>query len=283
MYIANRTFMHPVLCADTDDYIDSKFDVKYKTEQKDLNMLCVCFLIELDNLELKELIANDMAEYAVHVECAYTGYRTIIRGKSPKIDVPLRIHDIKDKVEFVVMIVAKQDLIHYSNTKLNKDYNGKTIPYIPKSSILAYENIDELRVTKNIEEFQNSSSIFTVKCVPEDAKKYAIIDLNSHKVIILLPREQYLIYISAMNQNDMQPIVNTLVIFPALIYLLEEIQVADSVYDGKMWYRSLCSAFEKKNKDLLWELENKGAYVLAQEIMESPLYNALLGIKAMKP
>ena len=78
MDIRHRLYPYPVLSDMTNDYINSSFGMNLEVNQ---GMKEICFSISLclENEEIKQLIADDFAEYVIHIECSYTAYRTVIK------------------------------------------------------------------------------------------------------------------------------------------------------------------------------------------------------------
>ena len=56
MDIRNRLFPYPVLCEDTDDYVEGDFYVETKLLEQNINNILVQFNMHLDNPGLQNLI-----------------------------------------------------------------------------------------------------------------------------------------------------------------------------------------------------------------------------------
>ena len=89
-------------------------------------------------------------------------------------------------------------------------------------SILAYQNLSSLDVTKDYEEFTNTGSIFAVyKRITEDNCP-AEINLESNKIRIGLGTKDYDVYAVYSGKTELQSLFHSMLILPALVYVFEE-------------------------------------------------------------
>jgi hypothetical protein len=77
MEIRNRLFPYPVLAFYNDDYINSLFDVSVSTEIGK-QVIKFAFDVNLENDLLYNLIENDDADFAIHIECPSTSFRELV-------------------------------------------------------------------------------------------------------------------------------------------------------------------------------------------------------------
>ena len=150
---------------------------------------------------------------------------------------------------------------------------------LSKGSILAYKNIPTIDIVKNYEEFSSASSIFKVYKRLTTEPKPMEVDLSTAQIGIGLGLQEYEIYSRFCDKEELQPILNSMMVFPALVYVFEELKQENGIdnYAGRNWYISLFKAYKKRGVDLEDELLNsdKTSVQLAQEAMELPLNAAL--------
>ena len=148
-----------------------------------------------------------------------------------------------------------------------------------KGSILAYKNIPAIDIVKNYEEFNSAGSIFKVYKRLITEPKPMEVDLSTAQIGIGLGLQEYEIYSRFCDKEEFQPILNSMMVFPALVYVFEELKQENGIdnYAGRNWYISLSKAYEKRGVNLEDELLNsdKTSVQLAQEAMELPLNAAL--------
>ena len=105
------------------------------------------------------------------------------------------------------------------------------------------------------------------------------VDLGSSQIGIGLGLQEFEIYSKFCDKVQFQPLLNTMVVFPALVYVFEELKQDDGIEnnDGKKWFISLSKAYEKRGINLEEEIKSneKTSVQLAQEAMELPLTAAL--------
>lgn len=278
MNITKRLYTYPVLSEERDDYVDSIFDAEVQYKMNGVNNLQFDFDIEMDNKDLQRMILAGDAEYVIHIECANTSFRTAIHDISNHVSKEIPIGRINGRIEIIVLIATKKDVSHFVNSKWDDDYQGLSFE-LSKGSILAYKNIPVIDIVKNYEEFNSASSIFKVYKRLTSEPKPMEIDLSTAQIGIGVGLQKYEIYSRFCDKEELQPILNSMMIFPALVYVFEELKQENGIdnYSGRNWYVSLSKAYEKRGIDLADELLNsdKTSVQLAQEAMELPLNAAL--------
>lgn len=278
MNITKRLYTYPVLSEERDDYVDSIFDAEVQYKMNGVNNLQFDFDIEMDNKELQSMILSGDAEYVIHIECANTSYRTAIFDISNHVSKEIPVGRINGRIEIIVLIVTKKDISHFTNSKWDDDYLGLSFE-LSKGSILAYKNIPVIDIVKNYEEFNSANSIFKVYKRLTTEPKPMEVDLSTAQIGIGLGMQEYEIYSRFCDKEELQPILNSMMVFPALVYVFEELKQENGIdnYAGRNWYISLLKAYEKRGVDLEDELvkSDKTSVQLAQEAMELPLNTAL--------
>ena len=279
MNITKRLFTYPVLNEENSDYLTSIFDLDVQCRMSDVNTVTFDLNILMDNEELLQLVANGDAEYVIHIECTATSYREMkrfITCENHKIDVPAS--RINGKVEVLAMLVLNKDVIGLKNRDWNEDYEDFSFD-LAKGSILAYNNIPAFDVVKKYEELSNASSIFKIiKRLTDDATPMKV-DLGMEFICIYLGAKDYKMYSNLSCKSTIQPILNALIITPALVYVFEELRQENGIENNeyKTWFISLLKSYEKRGVNLIDVINNsdKTSVELAQEAMEYPLNAAL--------
>ena len=278
MNITKRLYTYPVLSEEKDDYDTTIFDVDINYLISGVNTLKIVFNITMNNSELNNLIIKQDAEYIIHIECANTSYRRIIRTTLNEEIIEIPTGKINGRLEIIGCLVAKKDLVNFNNYDWNKDYEGITFN-LSKGSILAYKNIAVIDIFKNYEELANSNSIFKIcKRITEESKPLEV-NLESEYICVFLSTSEYENYVQFSKNMKLQPLLNSMIIFPTLVYVFEELKQEDGIeeYEGKKWFVSLKKSYQKRGLDFIDEIQNeeKTSIQLAQEAMELPLTSAL--------
>ena len=283
MEIKNRLFPYPVLCDNNDDYIESKFDVTVTKEEK-LNDIILHFDIELDNTELLSLIREGKAEYVMHIECPYTSYRKVVRGFSKPIEYSKPKEKVNKDVYLVAMVVATSEINNFYSDSFNEDYDESV--YFEKGSILAYKNLPRLIIVKNYEELARGDSFFTIvnKSYGKEEMEPVTYDLSGDKIKILVDNNMYNKYVKFQTNQDMFPLIISLLVLPALAYAIEILRnEGNGNYASTYWYQKLCKSCELKGKDFKNDIVEGEftAIEVAQLLLEEPVEMAFNNISVI--
>lgn len=277
MNITKKLYTYPVLSEEKDDYTSSVFDVEVQHKMNGVGNLRLEFDVTMDNVELQQLILSGRAEYVFHIECSNSAFRTTLHSITEKTDIDIPIGRLNGKLELIALIVSKEDVHGFSNANWNEDYDGMTFDFA-KGSILAYKNLPSLDIVKNFEELSNASSIFMVYKRLTTEPKPIDVNIDASQIKIGLGTQEYEVYSRFCKKPQFQPILNSMLVFPALVYVFEELKQENGIEtnEGKTWFISLNKAYEKRGVDFIREIgeEEKTSVQLAQEAMELPLSEA---------
>lgn len=278
MDIKNKFFPYPVLCNFNDDFIESKFRVDISKSQS-FKELIFEYNINLENDEINEMINSDMAEYVFHLECPYTSYRVINKPKDLTGTFKVPLDDVKENITINSFIIAKQDIPRYSNSKFNADYGNLSFP-LNKGNIIAIDDPYKVDVPKQEESLGKVESIFSISRRAADDDSEIKIELNSNKINLLLNRDDYNNYNKIANNPSFIPTLQSVLIFPALIYVFETLKNDGcDAYSDYQWFTSMSKTFEKAGNCLDKELlEHKTSFELAQDVLDSPVRRAFYDI-----
>ena len=282
MKITNRLYAYPVLSEDKDDYIDADFAVEMNIEN-DLNHLRMHFCVTMDSKTIEELIGSGQAEYIIHIECSNTAYRSVHQSVVKEFSCAIPYAKLNGVVEMVALIVSRQRIDCLSSDEWNSDFDGLEFS-IEKGSIIAYQNLPSLEIVKNNEQISPQESIFSVyKKLNADKM---IIDMEKDKVLLGLPEENYRIYASCYNKRNLRPILNSLTVLPAMVFIIEELCQSSDISEGHdysqyRWYRYIEKSFQNRGRDFQEYISNAEHTSLekAQEILGMPIDKAMISIR----
>lgn len=277
MNITNRLFTYPVLSDEKDDFKDSFFHVDYEQSMQGVNSLKLVFDITMNCDDLEQLIISGKADYVIHLECSTTAYREAIHSVSKHIEHVIPIGRINGSFDAVAFIILKKNIKDYYCLDWVEDF-GEPIPSLTVGSILAYQNLSSLDITKDYEEFTNAGSIFSVYKRVTEEDSPAEINLDSTKIRIGLGTKDFDVYSFYSRKTELQSLFHSMLILPALVYVFEELKQdgGEEIYHNKEWFLALEKAYQKRGIVFMDEVLNpeKTSYQLAQEAMELPLSKA---------
>lgn len=262
MKIKNKLTPYPILFAYNDDYTDSTFETEVNADTQ-FGEVFVTVKFKLLNEGLQKLISDNTACFAIHIECPSTSFRTKFESYESEVTYKLDSNNLQDKIEVCTFIVAKKDIISYSNEKFHSDYNEYTFD-LEKGNILAIGFGKEFTLLKNNDDLENLPSIIKV-CKKSDIKNGAIsVDTdNPDSILIGIHESIYDLYYS-LGKNKFKDTILSLVLLPAIVTVLTRMKFAEEDEKEKKWYKVIENLLNVNNievEDL--DLQNKEKSILA--------------------
>lgn len=277
MEIKYKLYPYPVLWALNDDYNSSSFSAKIsvKNEYKKI-MINVDF--ELINNDLKKYISKGEAEFLIHIECPLTAFRKVKTSTDYHIEEILDETQLNGKIAICPFIVAKKNIPCYTNSDFNQDYYG-TAFNVEKGAILAVSEQVNFDLIKDFEELANIPSIFTI-CKKDTTDPMPMeVELDSNKIRINLNSDDFKNYQIMCKMKNKLSIMHASIIFPALVFVLEQLRNDFNEYEDNRWFRGISNAFKKADITFNDEtLKSMSSIELAQKLLYLPIKNALSAI-----
>ena len=280
MNIEHKLYPYPVLTYFNDDYLNSIFMAKVEVE-KGIGKIGVSLEAVTDDLGLLGLINDGYAEFVFRIECLATLYREIVKSGDGKKKIFISEEKIDSKITVSTFIVAKKNIENYININFNEDYSDISF-FIEKSSILAIARQFKIHIEKENDNLGEPSSIFClVRNTAEKEEKEVKFDIMGNKIKIILPKEEYENIAMLSQSKSNQEILHSSLIFPALVYVLENLKTDDyDNYDDYVWFRTIKKVLENLEIELNWEnIESYQSYSLAQKIINYPIGRSLEAMK----
>ena len=276
MEIKYKLYPYPVLWNKNDDYkMPSEFSAEIKTEENFKNTkLKIKFFLK--DKEIEKLIRENKAEYVVHIEGTRTYFRDFISTRETEITYDLKDRDILGKLEINFFILAKQDIKGYRNDNFNEDYSSEAFN-LKKGNIIAIADGYKANIEKIDDELGKVASIFTI-CQRETVEQIGmVIEMNDHKIRVALNKTDYESYCYLSHEPNKVETINSIIVFPALIYIFEQLKkdFTETDYTEYKWFRALENIFKKNGQELNKELlENEISIDLAQRVLNYPIERA---------
>ena len=280
MEIRYKLYPYPVLSSSSDDYIDSSFCSTVEVKRDGYNIRIV-FMSTIKNCELEALIKEGRASFVYHLECAQTGYRTAISTSSTDSQVSISDNKVCGRLQICPFIVATKDIPDYVNSSFNDDYRGYKFQ-IEAGCVMAVGKQVNCDIEKDRNDLVNAKSIFVVTKNADTTVTDMEIDIGQKKITIKLPEKDHAHFKSMSKVPKIQQSLNALIIIPALIFALSEVNSKTpddryTSYSTYSWYKSIKKAMKNRfQKDI--ESENllpEEIVRYAQQLIKSPLPGAL--------
>ena len=207
-----------------------------------------------------------------------TIYREIFNSVVGKFSCKIPLSLVKDKLYFVGFIVLRRDVKNFSCNDWNDDFDGLSFN-LQRGSILAYKNFPTIALVEDPNLFKNVGSIFSVYRKIGDAPFE--LNLTPQKIKIGLNAKDYALYRRYCENPTLQPILNTMIILPALVSLFDELKQDLQEHESDAWFSALTAAYKRHEADFKKLLADEDSLTLAQMVMGLPLTKALESMAVM--
>lgn len=221
MNFNNVSFPHPVLSIVTDDI---KSNIKLNPVPvitSSVDNYSITVNCEHDNDGLAALINAGEAEFLCEATCSNTLYREIFTNSNSEIKFEIPKKQVKGKVFFTCVLVAKSPIANYQNSKSHPDYNGYSFD-IDNGDVLAFFGEFNFNADINYEKLKAVSSFMEVVENKDQNAIYTNVDLNKSKIEVQLPSEDYKLFASdsISKEPKFAPVFHSSIVLNALLMAL---------------------------------------------------------------
>lgn len=277
----NMCFTYPVLCNFKDDYINVEFEAGTTGVMEKSKKYCkIKTHVKLSDDQIVNLINSNRAKIIVKIYCKATKYRQLFEIKLGDDELIFFNKDVNNSVDLSTFIVLNENIDNYTSNNFNKDYKGKRFN-LEKGTIIAIGKQESIFIEKDINDLTKLNSIIRIS--KNEKKDLPMqVDYSDDKIKIKLSEDGFNIY--SNYSKYCIPIVNSMIIIPAIMYVLDELAKEGQdieEYITKKWYRVIA----KKCSDIIGKqftidyIKNFGSFEMLQKIFEKPVYEGLEMIK----
>jgi len=247
MQIRARAYPHPVLSPFGDDVVDVEFQATVAVEPT-REAYQLSSVMQLSCHDLKSLIAQGRAAYAIHVECPTTRYRRLFIDTDERFSAVIPAPLLDDRVDICSFVLATVDLPSYRNANFNLDYQGVAFS-VRKGDTLAVSQ-DQVFYAEKQDALKKFASIFSLITANDNAAPALAINLERPKIVIELSKANYSAYAALKQDQGMPPVLNSMLIVPALVEAITDIRARkqrDELYELEewRWFRVLSAALKR--------------------------------------
>lgn len=279
MKLADKYYGYPVISPISDDY-DGEFNVKINTYlDEDKQELLINVNVILENEDIEDLLKNGKIKVVLHLEESKTCFREIFEFENLNYQIKLPIGKVRENVEVCTFLIAKE-IIEFEPKSVHQFYKSNKIVYEP-FQIIGIGNAQNIEISKEVDEIKESSSIFSI--IPDKTEKEKLIrlELTEERIVIIMPNSDYNLYYRLMGQNKLKnrhkEILLSNIVMPIMVEVLQILKDQKTLYEEKIWFKSLVQAYQDKNVDFIQKLsqENFSPYYYAQLIFDCIISKSL--------
>lgn len=281
MRLYNRLFTYPVLRdALEPDYYDGDFSFFIEKDQSKGNKRFT-FSVEITVPEINNLIIEGVVSVVVHVECPFTSFRDVVymNGSHCEYDLPEGL--VAGQVEICAFIVAEQPICDFSSDLFSIDLRGLKFDFEP-----GYRLAEGVTYVIEVDNSDFAANEGVINIIASEKARRMEIDLNSNKILIALPEETNKQYARLKQAQNMQPVIFSAIIFPALVYCLEIIREdmgkGESSYGNNTWYLAIVHRLAVLGTPLDTAFHQSNSIELAQLILEDIVSEATTNLLEMQ-
>jgi hypothetical protein len=275
MKFDNYQFPHPVLTNFTDDISGVLSFNEEIIDQED--SYSVEIIYSLDDKILNDYLNENRVAIICEVNCSGTVYRDSFQSNGKKVVFDIEKAKVRGRVEFSSYLIARQDIIGYTNPNSHPDYHGFSFDIEP-GDVLAYFGDFSFNAEINYKKLKAVSSFLKIEERNDiDISDY---DINNDRIIIKLPVDDYDIYKKQpiAKNADFAPIFHASIVFTALLYALHNIER----HEDKMWAQVVKTRLEEHEfEGLSLDNESTDLIKIAQILLGNPVNRLLNGLDSI--
>jgi len=256
------TFPHPVL-RKNDDSINSNIDFSPEIlEREDDYLIQINF--NIDNQDILELIEQNKAEYSIEVICSDTLYRRVYISRESFLEFNIPKTDVKGKVSAECLVVAKEDISNYENEDAHPDYKDFVIN-IMKGDVLAY--FGGFSFIAHID-YKKLKAVASFMEVIEGNKETVYVNLDSEKILIELPKEDYKLFKQDAISKETRyvPVIHSSIVLNALLIAMYNMDE----FSERLWAKALKYRLENEDEFKTIPFDKDNIPDIAQRLLGQP-------------
>ena len=263
----HRLFPHPVIRNGNQNFSSSKFEVntEYRHNNNEYEFHLNVFMNEQN---LTRLLKKSEVSILCHLECSKTKFRSVEKLKIGENNFKLNVGSVDGRLQLVALIIAKKEINEYYSKDFHPDYEKASFS-IQKGNILGIADIPSVFIENKKENNSKVPSIFDISY--DEKSDLMNLVLTGNRITIIMPKIDYMIRNSHKGNLKIRTIMNSMIVFPALMGVLNELAHKDSVeeYGNCRWF----VVINKKLKELGYDLENNvledaNIFEIAQELLD---------------
>jgi len=274
--LPNKTFPHPVLRGETDDYVGRQFQAvrEFSVNADYAPVLSVDFRISEEKIQ--DLIGKNKATYVVEVYCATTFVRRTFHTTEQKATFQLNKGDLYRRVEINAFVICTRKVGRYSSANFNDEFGeGVSFDLSPGDVLATAETEVYYWDTKSVKPLH---SVFSLVANDNIEKGKLEVDTSEDVVSVQMHSDDKAVFEKARHSVEHRPFC-MFALFSMVTEALQQMKFSEADGDrDKRWYRSIEYKLKQKGKTL--SADDGDPFTLAQELLRKPLGFALKSLQA---
>lgn len=272
--MAKRSWPHPVLDVEGDDYPDCAFQAAIQIKQT-RTIFTLQVQADIGSQTLLDAITDGTATYVLQVHCPRTSYREAFKSGEPEFSIEIPDEYLRDIFTVRAFIVAARSF-SLSSSEFNPVFKGMAFAIEP-GFVLAIAPPIEFEAEKSLDDLKTVRAICYVIQNSDPQATNIDFDLNQQRIAIVLPADQFKLYGLFKNRQPYSQIFVSALVLPAICQgLIQMREEEDEGIGSTRWRRILKRRVKELGKDQ-YELDD--AFSLAQDLLETPFARVFRAIE----
>lgn len=268
MFKVKGNYPYPILLEDNIDYKNSVLRVRYLYQSlKDYhNIKIEC---EINNEEIKKLIENKKACYAVQIESPNAMYRKLFEFYDGEdIIINIKNDEVIDYIEIGLALLAKEDIENYKNDDFVDPYQNIKMKVSKNEVIGVCHSVRQIIVLNN-EPLKEVHSIFNLQ--KDSQIKNITYDPNNNRILIKVPEEVGNYYLTSKGSREKIDILNSIIFMPILTSIINDMKDGTEEFADRLWFKTLTNKIKElmKEKNITKEEAYNNPYETAQALLKN--------------
>ncbi len=228
------SYPYPVVGNEND--VEGRFVVTKFIRTTDPDNTRFDFEYEVTNGTLVALIAEHKAVFMAQVECSSTFFRKAFSSTEVIGSFQVGTNELREKVTIRFYVCAVTDIQDYLPEGSHPDYAGFGFD-IEKGDVLAVGGSTSFIAEKTFDPLRAPvDSLFRIK--PGKNLNEAQPEFDQEKIVIVLPEDDYKLYLDAMGRK-MNDNIHATVVYPVLVEALNLMKFDPTDYEGLTWFERI--------------------------------------------
>lgn len=264
--LPNKTFPHPVLWRNADDYVRRQFQVVQDFSTSDDGCPVLEFNFTTNEERIGDLLRENLATFALEIYCSTTFLRRVFCTREKAGNLKFRKGDLYRRVEVTAFVVCTKDVKGYSSPNFNAEFGDVIFDMSPGDVLAASETKSWWWDTELAAPVH---SVFQLVANDNtDAGTFAI-DTTGDKVKIQMHSDDKIRFEQLRHSSETKSTA-MFVYFSAVAEVLRQMkEAANDGGEDKRWYRAIEHKLRDKGKDI--DSSSSDPFMLAQELLRRPL------------
>lgn len=264
--LPTKTFPHPVLWRNADDYVRRQFQATLQFEVRD-HVPVLSFNFTINEERIAELLRENKASYSVEIYCPTTFVRQSFCPSDSIVDeFALNKGDLYGRVEVNAFVICTEPVNNYSSPNFNSEFGNVTFDLQP-GDVLAEAGTEvyfwDTELSKPL------STVFTLDANAQIPPGTFELDTSGEKVKIQIRPKDKKRFEQLRVAN--KPLA-LFAYFPVVADVLRQMQESENgENEEKKWHRAIIHKINESGKDL----KSSEPFELAQELLKRPLKHLL--------